>query len=137
MPRNLCVPRRLWEQRCGTGGDAGDSLIEIVIAIVLLGGVVAALLTALVTEALASTSHRKLATVDTILRSYAEATNKAVRLACTKTDGTQTFTVTYTPPGYPTLTTSGTCPATSTTLPVTLQVIQPLAASMTIVVRTP
>ncbi|MDP9222734.1 MAG: hypothetical protein M3P18_02565 [Actinomycetota bacterium] len=63
-------------------GDAGESLIEIVVTIVVIGGAVTALLAALATAALSSATHRHLVTADTVMRSYAEATKIAVRRDC-------------------------------------------------------
>src|SRR5439155_12429460 len=76
--------------------EAGMSLVEIVIAIVILGAVVSALLAALATAAISSKSHRDLVTADAVLRDYAESTKSAVRASCTSAGAT--YSVTYLPP---------------------------------------
>ncbi|MGZ4819835.1 MAG: type II secretion system protein, partial [Terriglobales bacterium] len=47
------IAKRIWRNR-----QSGMSLIEVVIAIVILGGVVSALMTTLVTASTSSKSHR-------------------------------------------------------------------------------
>ena len=64
------------------GGDEGESLVEIVIALVLIGLVVSALMAGLATVARASKSQRDLVKVDTVLRAYAESVKYQVRDAC-------------------------------------------------------
>jgi hypothetical protein len=63
-------------------GEHGDTLLEIVLAIVLIGIVVAAYFATYSTQGAGSTAHRTLVTADGILRSYAEATKSAVRAQC-------------------------------------------------------
>lgn len=62
--------------------DAGESLVEIVMALVLLSLVVSALMAGLATAARATRFQRNLVKVDTVMRSYAEATKNAVRRDC-------------------------------------------------------
>ena len=57
----------------------GDSLIEIIIAIVVIGLVVSAVVAAISTSENGSASHRELVTGDTVMRNYAEAVKQAVR----------------------------------------------------------
>lgn len=54
--------------------DDGFSLIEVLVAVALLGIAVAAILGGMMTSLLATDVHRKQATGETVLRSYAEAT---------------------------------------------------------------
>jgi type II secretory pathway pseudopilin PulG len=119
--------------------EAGTSLIEIVIALVVLGGVVASLMAALVTSSTASNTHRDLVTADTVLRDYAEATKQAVRSSCTA-DGA-TYDVSYTPPNRFTVNalTAQPCPSATTTQPVHLTVTLPSGTTkdLDIRVRTP
>jgi type II secretory pathway pseudopilin PulG len=118
--------------------EAGETLIEIVLTIVLIGLAVTALLAGLGTAASASKQHRDLATSDTVMRSYAEATKQAVRTQCTA--GAASYTVRYSPPtGYTVSGAGTTCPATTTTQSLALVVTDGDGNStrMTIVVRTP
>ncbi len=64
------------------GGDEGESLVEIVVALVLIGLVVSALMAGLATAARASKSQRDLVKIDTVLRSYAESVKNQVRFEC-------------------------------------------------------
>jgi type II secretory pathway pseudopilin PulG len=68
------------------GGDEGESLVEIVIALVLIGLVVSALMAGLATAARASKSQRDLVLMDTVMRSYAEAIKHQVREDCDSPD---------------------------------------------------
>jgi type II secretory pathway pseudopilin PulG len=118
--------------------EAGETLVEIVLTIVLIGLTVGALLAGIGTAAAASKQHRDLATADTVMRSYAEATKQAVRTQCTATSGS--YAVSYTPPtGYTVSGAGTTCPATTTTQSLALVVREPdgNTTRMTIVVRTP
>jgi prepilin-type N-terminal cleavage/methylation domain-containing protein len=73
--------------------DRGDTLIEILMAVVLIGVIFSAFVIALETNSTASTTHRNLVTADALLRDYAEATKAAVRDDCNVPSPT-----TYTPP---------------------------------------
>src|SRR6476619_4323882 len=75
--------------------EAGDTLIEIVVALVLVGLVVSAFFATYSTSSTGSTSHRDLVTADAALRNYAEAIKTAVRTSC-KDD--PTYTPGYVPP---------------------------------------
>jgi Tfp pilus assembly protein PilV len=96
--------------------EAGLSLIEVVVAIVILGGIVSALMGALVTSSTTAKTHRDLVSADAVLRDYAEATKAAVRASCASAGAT--YSVTYTPPsGFtvgPSLTTARPCPSVTT-----------------------
>jgi type II secretory pathway pseudopilin PulG len=104
--------------------ETGDTLLEIVIAIVLIGLVVSAYLATYSTQGTASTAQRALATGDGVLRSYAEATKSAVRTQCTSAGAT--FTVNYTPPSGFSVNALGVqnCPP-ATTPPTTITSSQP------------
>jgi Tfp pilus assembly protein PilV len=119
--------------------EAGETLVEVVIAIVILGAVVSAMLAAIATSAMSSKSHRDLVTADAVLRNYAEATKSAVRSSCTSSGAT--YTVTYTPPGGFSVNPLGgqPCPATTSVTAVHLQVTLPsgTAKPLDVEVRSP
>jgi Tfp pilus assembly protein PilV len=52
--------------------EAGDTLLEVVIAVIVIAITAAALLGALTTSIMSSAAHRDFATEDTVLQSYAE-----------------------------------------------------------------
>ncbi|HEY7137712.1 MAG TPA: type II secretion system protein [Acidimicrobiia bacterium] len=128
---------------------AGETLVELCIAIVIMGAVVAAYFGAWTTAGTASKSARDLVTADAILRTYAESTKSAVRDGCATSSAStpsSTFTVTYPdtlPTAFaisssPSLTNQG-CPGVTAVLPVTLTVTLPSGhtKSLDIAVRTP
>lgn len=80
------------------GGDEGESLVEIVIALVLISLVVSALMAGLATAARASKSQRDLVKVDTVMRSYAESVKNEVRTGCNNPLTTPNYYDNYTPP---------------------------------------
>ena len=125
--------------------QAGDTLLEILISIVIIGISIAV-------ADLNGDSKFDLVTANGILRSYAESTKAAVRdqvNGCGKSSPTN-FTVTYTLPAQavtngftvsssPTLTPHS-CPSTTGVLPVTLSVTMPHGEgtkTLDIDVRTP
>ncbi len=119
-------------------GDAGETLVEIVLTVLVIGITVTALVSALATSAAAGASHRDSVRADTVIRNYAESV-KAAADTCTAGG---TYHVDFTPPtGYvATISpTGGTCPAVTTTQLVTLQVTTPvgIAHTMQIRIRTP
>jgi type II secretory pathway pseudopilin PulG len=93
--------------------EAGDSLMEIILAMVIIGLVVSAFFATYSTQGSGSTAQRRLVTADSTLRNYAEATKSAVREQCAS--GSQ-YTVSFTPPtGYTVnALTNQACPPTST-----------------------
>jgi prepilin-type N-terminal cleavage/methylation domain-containing protein len=130
--------------------EAGDTLLEILVAIVIIGLVVGAYFATYSTQGSGSTAHRILGTADGVLRSYAEATKSAVRAQCASS-GASNYTVSYTPPtGYTVNALNGQpCPPRSTPgttfapgqpwAPVTLTVTMPNSQtrSLSLVVRSP
>lgn len=60
--------------------EAGDTLIEVLLAVVILALSVSALLGALVTSISSSAEHRSLADLDTVLKSNAESVKYEVEL---------------------------------------------------------
>jgi type II secretory pathway pseudopilin PulG len=119
--------------------EAGETLVEIVLTIVLIGVTVGALVAGLATAAGASKQHRDLTTADTVMRSYAEATKEAVR-GC-QPNGS--YVVDYVPPsGFSVSGAGSTCPpvtgsGTTSTLTLIVADGDGSSTSMQIVVRTP
>ena len=75
--RPLRCPSRLNRFECS---EAGDTLIEILIAIAILGITITALLGALLTTLTSAAEHRTMTSLDTALRSYAEQLKYDVEL---------------------------------------------------------
>ena len=125
--------------------DRGDTLIEVLCTIVILGSAIAALLTGLGTTVLSSARHRDQATGNALLRSYAEAVKQSTRagyINCATSYNVAATAYTLpggwdpptnqvvTPPGCP----GGTDPGTQR---VTITIVTPrnVAQSLDIVVR--
>ena len=110
--------------------ELGETLVEVVMAIVLMGAIVSGYFTAYSTAANASTSTKNLATADTILRSYAEVVKASVRSGCT---AGAALNVTYPQTGQPalpsgftaSLSNSPTCPSTTQVQQVAITVTMP------------
>jgi len=79
--------------------DRGDTLIEILMAVVLIGLIFSGFATALATSSTASAEHRNLVTADALLRDYAEGAKAAARAQC-PTSRTYTTTTTTLPTGF-------------------------------------
>ena len=60
--------------------DRGDTLVELLIATVIIGLVVSALLGALVVSLSGSVEHRSVATIDNVLKSFAESAKYDIQL---------------------------------------------------------
>lgn len=73
--------------------EFGETLVEILIAIVIIGMVVGAIFATYATAATSSKSQRDLVTADTVLRSAAELTKSSVRSQCTS--GPSTYSVDF------------------------------------------
>lgn len=125
------------------GGDEGESLVEIVMSLVLLSLVVSALMAGLATAARATRFQRNLVRVDTVMRSYAEATKNAVRRDCGNYSNLAYTLAPYAPPaGYAVsqnpIAQACPIPPAVPTLPLTLTVTgNGVTRSMDIVVRRP
>jgi type II secretory pathway pseudopilin PulG len=123
--------------------DVGETLVEILLTIVVIGVSVTGLLSSLATAGNAGNAQRGGVKADTVLRSYAEATKAAAQ----KCIAGAPFTVTYvSPPLFPvgTIPAGTVCPGPNTSpdpflLPLTLTVTGPLSVhdSLDVVVRTP
>lgn len=119
-------------------GDAGETLVEIVLTVLVIGIAVTALVSALATSSAAGASHRDSVRADTVMRNYAEAV-KAAAESCTSGG---TYHVDFTAPtGYAAALTptGGACPAVTTTQLLTLSVTTPVGVvtTMQIRIRTP
>ena len=79
-------------------GDAGDTLIELLFAIVILSLSVTALLGALTTAIAASGEHQSLAREDALLRSYAQTAASQIEF---QTSSSTPFTECAQPSDYP------------------------------------
>ena len=93
--------------------EAGDSLVEIIFAIVLIGIISAGFFTAVMTSASASKAHREAVTADAVLRNYAETTKQAARDTCVDSSSSgAAIPISYVAPtGYTVSATGLTCPA--------------------------
>jgi prepilin-type N-terminal cleavage/methylation domain-containing protein len=121
--------------------ERGDTLVEILMAIVLIGVLFSGFVIALRTNSTASAEHRNLVTADKLLRDNAEATKAAVRHDCAIST---TYTTTTTSlPGFNLSSVSTpagqNCPAVAAVQQVDLTVTTPNGPSRTlqIDVRTP
>jgi prepilin-type N-terminal cleavage/methylation domain-containing protein len=119
----------------------GDSLIEIIFALVVIGLVASALFAAIVTNTNGATSHRDLVNADRVLRNYAEAVKSDARSGCTAPGAVWTSSYTA-PSGYTINSLSAatrTCPAVTATQQVDLQVTLPngTVKPLSLLVRTP
>lgn len=75
--------------------DGGFTLIEVLVAVTLLGIGVTVILSGIMTSILTSDIHRKQATGETVLRGYAEAAKKEA--ASSYSSCATTYTVPFTP----------------------------------------
>jgi prepilin-type N-terminal cleavage/methylation domain-containing protein len=79
-------------------GDAGVTLIELLVTVVILGVVFVAVLGGMATGMVVSDLHRKQATAETIIRSYAEAVKAASYTVCAGTAAYAASAVGYSVP---------------------------------------
>lgn len=76
--------------------EDGATLVEILVAVVIMGVAFAAIIGGVTTSIMASDMHRKEATAETVLRSYAEAVKAAAYVTCAAS-----YSPAFTPPaGY-------------------------------------
>lgn len=122
------------------GNEGGETLVEILIALVIMGLVMGAIFATYATASTGSKGERDLVTADAALRNYAEAAKQGAR-SC-KTAGAP-FTVKYTPPPTGFLVSAPpaelTCPPVTAVGQVDITVTLPSTATRTlsIDVRTP
>jgi hypothetical protein len=107
-----------------TRNERGESLIEILVSIVVMGLVVSALLYASITTRNATKLHRDLVSADTTLRYHAEATKAAVRVDCGGSTPSTYDVTTSTIANFPVTITpsSGPCPSPTATPPATVAI---------------
>jgi type II secretory pathway pseudopilin PulG len=118
--------------------DAGETLVEIVMTVVIIGISVTALISGLATTATASTTNRTTVVADTVMRNFAEAIKHAAS-GCVEG---QPVDVEYTPPdGFAAsvVPANPMCPDPTAIQPLTLTVDGPsdVHQTMQIMVRTP
>ena len=119
--------------------ERGETLVEILIAVVIIGLVVGAIFATYATAATASKAQRDFVTADAELRDYAEAIQAAAQ-SCT----TPGAAFAPGPPSTPYLAVTSpsapTCPAVDAVLPIKISVQPPNgtpAQELTTYVRTP
>jgi type II secretory pathway pseudopilin PulG len=69
-----------WRHIWRVPSEQGDTLIEVLIALVIMSLAVVALLGGLVSSITSSAEHRSLSTIDTVLKSYAETAKYDIEL---------------------------------------------------------
>lgn len=95
----------------------GETLIEVLISLVVLGIVFAAFFAGIATTSTATKSHRYFVTADAVLRDYAETAKQAARDTCTSSNTGAAIPVTLTTPtpsGFTVTATGLTCPPPTT-----------------------
>jgi type II secretory pathway pseudopilin PulG len=124
--------------------ESGETLLEIVVALVIISLVVGAFFATYATQGSGSTAHRTLVTADGVLRAYAEATKSAVRQQCAASGATEFSVTSYTPPSGYTVNAlnNQTCPPRATTstwspLMLTATMANGQTRSLSLVVRSP
>ena len=125
-----------------TRDETGETLVEVIIALMILGVVVGAFFATVATTASAAKAHRDLVTADAVLRDYAEAAKQGARDFCLPSNTGTSFPVSYTPPagsGITVTATGTTCPAPTTVnrVDITAQLGNGTTKMLSINVRTP
>jgi type II secretory pathway pseudopilin PulG len=119
-------------------GDGGETLIEILLTIVIVGLTITALISSLATAGNAGNVQRISVEADVVMRNYAEATKAAAQKDCVL--GAASYNVVYAEPtGFKVAGAGNACPSTTTHQKLTLTVTGPtgLEAKMDVKVRTP
>ena len=122
--------RRTPRVRC----DLGDTLVEILFAVVIISVTVAALMSSLANAGNAANVQRNSVQIDLVMRDFAEATKSAVQ-SCVEGG---TYAVAYTPPvGFTAAATptSSQCPKVSSAEVLQLTVTAPLGVRQTMQIR--
>jgi Tfp pilus assembly protein PilV len=97
---------RMMRAHRSSRSETGDTLIEVLFALVIIALSVSALLGALITAIETSGEHRSLSAEDTLLRSYAETAEYQIQVQSTPTplfaECASSYPVTFSmPAGYP------------------------------------
>ena len=111
-------------------GESGSTLVEILIAVVLMGSAIIVLVTGMSTLFSSSIQNRQATTAGLVARSYAESIvlTVAAQPATGAWCSTAPYAVDYTPPaGYTVTTATATCPTNNATTPQ----LQPLVITAT------
>jgi type II secretory pathway pseudopilin PulG len=98
--------------------EAGESLVEVLISLVIIGIIVSAFFAAISTTSKATSTQRDTVKADAVLRDYAETAKQAVRDTCTSSNAGAPVTVTLPPEqlpsGFSVTSTGLTCPSLTT-----------------------
>ena len=102
------------------GSESGETLLEIIMALVIIGLIVSAYFATFSTQGSGTAAQRNLVTADGLLRDSAEATKSAVRTDCANST---TFTTTTTSlPGFSVASSTNQCPSATATVQVDIAV---------------
>jgi prepilin-type N-terminal cleavage/methylation domain-containing protein len=129
--------------RSRDGNERGETLIEILISLVVIGVVFGAFFAGIATTSTATKSHRYFVTADAVLRDYAETAKQSVRDTCTSSNTGVLVAVIpapVPPAGWPPVTAAGlTCPSPTTVNAVDITATLPngVQKHLIIDVRTP
>jgi type II secretory pathway pseudopilin PulG len=94
--------------------EVGETLIEILISLVVVGAIVSAFFAAIATTSTATKSHRFFVTADAVLRDYAESAKQGARDTCSSNPTGTAIPVSYAPDpgsGFQVTATGLTCPS--------------------------
>ena len=117
--------------------DVGETLVEVMLTIVIIGLTVTALLSALGTVGQAGNAQRAGVRADSMLRSYAEAIKLGAQSCTTAVGATYTVTTVAPQAGFILSVTpiGNACPPVATPTPLTLKVVGPLGTSETLQIK--
>lgn len=81
--------------------EAGESLVEVLISLVVMGIIVSAFFTVIMTTTKSTTTQRDVVKADAVLRDYAETAKHVVRENCNSGNTATSFTVALPPAQLP------------------------------------
>ena len=119
-----------------TRDERGETLLEVLVSLVVIGLVIGGLFANYATSATASKSPRDFVTADALLRSRAEATKQAVRRDCASS-ATYTTTTTSLPANFNVAVSPSTtsCPGVTTVQPLVITATLPNGHTKTLSVE--